>query len=86
MANFLTIKYLLFSISYNILPPPRRKARLSSASRLINPMLTKLMTGNNSGARRLTMFVLTPAAANELFTVRRVAGFPGAMASKGFGG
>jgi hypothetical protein len=36
-------------------------------------MLTKLMTGNNSGAPRLTIFVLTPAAANELFTVGRVA-------------
>ena len=40
------------------------------------PNANQIMTGNNSGARRLTMFVLTPAAANELFTVRRVAGFP----------
>ena len=48
------------------------------------PNANQIMTGNNSGARRLTIFVLTPAAAKELFTVRRVAGFPGAMASKGF--
>jgi len=52
--------------------PEKGVALLRFASH--KPHANQIMTGNNSGAHRLTMFVLTPAAANELFTKRRVAG------------
>ena len=50
--------------------PARSKARRASVSRRVNYFLTKLMTGNNSGALLLTTFVLKPGAAAKCFEAR----------------
>jgi hypothetical protein len=60
-------------MSYNILPSPEEGAVLLRFAPH-KPHANQIMTGNNSGTPRLTIFVLTPAATNELFTKRRAAG------------
>jgi hypothetical protein len=77
-------RFLIFNALQKLVQSNRRRGA-SSISRRVNSFLTKLMTGNKSGALLLTTFVLKPGAANEPFikgleitcaALRKVSGFP----------
>ena len=71
MGNLLRIKYLAFSVLYSRSPLPGQR-RGAPRFRAVNQILTKLMTGNKSGALLLTTFVLKPGVAtNGLPKARR---------------